>query len=501
MTMNLIRLPIVLALLLVGCLPAAAQGCGQSNPNCIVPTAPAGTSDERAASTAFVQQEKPFVIITDAPFNADPTGVLDSTAAIQAAINSLPTSGGDVIVPVGNYRITSALTIGNGTSSIASTRQGVVLVGVGNPRTGPIFAGFTVTGGPKLTWAGSGAAGVIAIKGPLQGWGIQNLNIDCASITSSVGINITSAQFGDNRGVTFNNCFRTIISTTVATFGSFTNTDSFHNDFYGTVIQMPAIAGSIGILLTGAAGGTSNTDYNTFIDTWIALPTTNVLAQGVLLQSSDTNHFINTHMSGGSASAQCVAFDYSVVTSFPSSNRFTGVDTAGTCGGGAGATIGGTPAAGAKPNIVFPDGGNNTTCINFAVNNVSCFSFNELYTNPGGNNAGTDIFAAWTAFTMNPVCGTATITPTSARAKVLGKTTFVEYDLNITALGTCTNTLTVNLPNTANTGGAVNGRAASSGKGVALQISGGGVTAVGTQSDATNFGTGQILLSGVYENQ
>lgn len=31
-----------------------AQGCGPSNPNCIVPTAPAGTSDNRAASTAFV---------------------------------------------------------------------------------------------------------------------------------------------------------------------------------------------------------------------------------------------------------------------------------------------------------------------------------------------------------------------------------------------------------------------------------------------------------------
>ena len=35
---------------------AIAQGCGPSNPNCIVPTAPAGTSDNRAASTAYVQQ-------------------------------------------------------------------------------------------------------------------------------------------------------------------------------------------------------------------------------------------------------------------------------------------------------------------------------------------------------------------------------------------------------------------------------------------------------------
>lgn len=34
---------------------ACAQGCGPNNPNCIVPTAPPGTNDNRAASTAFVQ--------------------------------------------------------------------------------------------------------------------------------------------------------------------------------------------------------------------------------------------------------------------------------------------------------------------------------------------------------------------------------------------------------------------------------------------------------------
>lgn len=32
-----------------------AQGCGPQNPNCIVPTAPVGTSNNQAASTAFVQ--------------------------------------------------------------------------------------------------------------------------------------------------------------------------------------------------------------------------------------------------------------------------------------------------------------------------------------------------------------------------------------------------------------------------------------------------------------
>jgi hypothetical protein len=44
-----------LAFLICAALPAAAQGCGPQNPNCIVPTAPPGTNDNRAASTAFVE--------------------------------------------------------------------------------------------------------------------------------------------------------------------------------------------------------------------------------------------------------------------------------------------------------------------------------------------------------------------------------------------------------------------------------------------------------------
>jgi len=41
---------------LVPSFPAAAQGCGSNNPNCIVPMAPAGDASNRAASTLWVQQ-------------------------------------------------------------------------------------------------------------------------------------------------------------------------------------------------------------------------------------------------------------------------------------------------------------------------------------------------------------------------------------------------------------------------------------------------------------
>src|SRR5713101_656665 len=40
---------------------------------------------------------------------ADPTGVADSAAAFQAAINALPAGGGMVLVPPGTYKFGSAV--------------------------------------------------------------------------------------------------------------------------------------------------------------------------------------------------------------------------------------------------------------------------------------------------------------------------------------------------------------------------------------------------------
>lgn len=53
---------------------------------------------------------------------ADPTGVADSTAAIQKTINGLPTAGGAVYFPTGTYRISDVLTL----------RSNLLLVGDGD---------------------------------------------------------------------------------------------------------------------------------------------------------------------------------------------------------------------------------------------------------------------------------------------------------------------------------------------------------------------------------
>lgn len=69
---------------------------------------------------------KEHINVTRAPYGADPTGVLDSTAGIQAAIDALSTSGGTLIFPPGTYKITSSLILPITPSSpVAFTRWNI----------------------------------------------------------------------------------------------------------------------------------------------------------------------------------------------------------------------------------------------------------------------------------------------------------------------------------------------------------------------------------------
>jgi hypothetical protein len=439
----------------------------------------------------------PYINVKD--YGATGNGSTDDTTAIQNAINALPNSGGVVLFPVGNYKVSSTVNVGNGTSSSGSTKQGIILQGIGDPNTQPIFPGFTATSGPKITWAGSGSGGIISINGPLQGWGVQNLYLDCANTTSSIGLNIISAQMGDSRNLTFVNCFRGIASTTYNPFGSFTNTDSFHNKFHGTSIQVANISGAMGILLTGA--GTSDTDVNLFTDVNIFLPTTTITVFGIYLQLCDTNVFVDTHIYGGNPNGQSISFDYSVNTNFPSSNMFHTLDPF-QASGGASFTSVGTPANGIHPNMIFPLAEGNSAVCPTTIPNFACYGGNTIVTNPGGNNNGTNILGAWTTFTPSPACGTATFTVNSARSKTIGKNTYIEVDITLNTLGTCANNFTFTLPNVVQSASSITGRNSNNGKAWACYLSTNATTATcGTADGSAIMASDRYIASGVYENQ
>lgn len=454
-----------------------------------------------AGSVLRNMQDKAREIVSAADFGAVCDGVTDDSAAIQNAINSLPARGGIVKLAACNYRINTRLAIGDGTAASASTRSGIFLEGVANVGN-PVFPGYTSPTGTKITWGGgTGVQGIIQVNGPIQGYGLHNLYVDCAGISGVFGINVTSASFGDNRNIVVTGCERGIVSGTVALFGSFTNTDSIHTSWYNTTVNIPNVANAMGILLSGTVAANSNTDYNNFYNTWITINAGAAVVTGLYLQSTDTVHFYNTHMSSaGNVNAICVVMDYTLANSFPSATRFMGIDVA-NCGGGTQWAVNGTPGAGARVNYVYVDEANNSVAP--VIANTMAVGGTAYIPNPGGNNIGQDFLGAWQAFTPSLTCGTATFTTNSARRMFVGKTVHIEIDFTINTIGTCTSPVTFTLPRTAQSS------AFAAGFEVAINNHMGGCTMASASATATcrqNTGIAFVVnerwvVSGTYESQ
>jgi len=78
---------------------------------------------------------------TAAPYNADPTGTNDSSAAFQAAITAAEAVNGSVIVPPGTFKLASTLNI-TGTMNFLAAGLGTIF----KPATDGIGTMFNVTG-------------------------------------------------------------------------------------------------------------------------------------------------------------------------------------------------------------------------------------------------------------------------------------------------------------------------------------------------------------------
>lgn len=112
-----------------------------------------------------------IINVKEAPYLAKGDGVTDDTAAIQAAINAV-TNGGTVVFPSGTYCISSTLTIGNGSASVASTVHNIFLQGVGaGDGNGTRIA-------TKLKWIGTVNVSMMQFNGLISGGGIDKIEFD-----------------------------------------------------------------------------------------------------------------------------------------------------------------------------------------------------------------------------------------------------------------------------------------------------------------------------------
>ncbi|MBR8201697.1 hypothetical protein [Burkholderia vietnamiensis] len=304
--------------------------------------------------------------VTAHTFGAKAGDAVADTAAIQAYINALPSSGGNVNLLPGTYLINTSIQIGNGNSGAVSTKRGIVLRAVGNSGLTDFgFSGFTSEPTVKLKLVGA-AAPVIQVQGPIIGWGIQNIAIDCNMIATH-GIATYSASNGDCRNLTiYGHTVAAVQSATYPTFAGVGLTDSIQNCWHNTTIKNPDIVGVKGVVLDGAANSTS--DYHLFTQLTIQMSST-VANNGIYLRAVDSCGFIGVHIFGSPPGGGGIVFDYSFRPFWPSGCWFQAVDngcgwanigTPGTAGGTLGpnvlhSVLGANGASYPElPNLVIP---------------------------------------------------------------------------------------------------------------------------------------------------
>jgi hypothetical protein len=313
----------------------------------------------------------PVISVTDPSYNADPTGVLDSTNAIQNAINALPATGGTVLFPVGSYLISSSLNIGNGSGSTYSTRNGINLECVARTRPGLNgLAGSPSVGPCNINSNVNGYA--INVNGPISGWGIKGISITITSSGSSAGgLNTNSASFGDVHNLLINN----IQNIGILEFVQSGGTVGFFNTWRNVQLRMGTPAAAQGLHI-----GSSQANADNFGDSWDKLEIIPQTAgqQCLYFGSLDSMVFSRVTVNPGSCS---VIFSYSESNQWPSGNVFIDFDT------GTGNTISNNsiPGSGAAPNYMLGlNTVNNGTVPNLA--NLAVYAHNRIALSPRGTN-------------------------------------------------------------------------------------------------------------------
>lgn len=133
-----------------------------------------------------------LINVKDSPYSAIGNGTSDDTAALQAALDAVPATGGIVFMPAGRYKVTSTLTI---------TRQNVTLYGAG---PGQRVGATQNATGARIEAATTGFSGTAVLRVaptsgtvPLHGVTLRDFAIDC----QDTGTGVDGIHFRSNRSL------------------------------------------------------------------------------------------------------------------------------------------------------------------------------------------------------------------------------------------------------------------------------------------------------------
>jgi hypothetical protein len=226
-------------------------------------------------------------------YGADPTGANDSTNAINAAIASLGTAGGYVFFPAGIFKVSSTITIGNGTTTTASTINNIFLMGSGT--TGP-FGSTNI--GTTILWAGSSSSTtpIIQFLGAMNGGGLLGSWILDGAGAAGRGLVVNHLQGGQFDSLKIKRCTSIYLLLYTQTYPDLIG--GCRNNKFGLFTTDVVPSGATGIVLD-ALTTTKNTLQNTFDIVDITISGTG--ATGIYLGFADFNRFNVVDISAQSA--------------------------------------------------------------------------------------------------------------------------------------------------------------------------------------------------------
>lgn len=483
--------------LLVAAIPVLAAAQLQ---NYIVPTAPPGTKNNQAASTAFVLAND-GVFVNPVAFGADPTGVADSAAALNAAL----AASNNVRFPPGTFKFNSLISYSvpaGGSVTIEGAGDGVTVLtwpaGAGGlsltlANTTSSFhvrnltetVGVTAGGNALLTTLTTGSANPalsavsditnVTMRGSdgfavtnywTTGWndqGVSNVNVYGLNI---FGNNTTGGPAGSS-GILINGLvsatqYAVAIQVNFSQFQQVQNALNLQNYWQGVTVQQSQFVGvtfghiTIGIRLGSLVQLTFiNNQFNiqgpscgTGNGCWAS----NSLAP--IIDFFFTNNYVQlssalasgVQHAGGSSRGFIIGNDF-----ISGSTNQTGVSLA--SGANSDVIIGDNVftssfqvgiGIGAPTSRVMIENNDFSTGIATPVNNASSTPVTIIFTNNLGFNV------PWIPYVPTSACGAGTLTSATVAGRYLqaNKTTSIQMTFVVTTVGTCTTNVSLALPTT-----------------------------------------------------
>lgn len=299
-----------------------------TDPKVFDPPSPSHPDAVRASKLSFLQagtdavyrtvQDKLREFVSVKDFGAVGDGVTDDTAAIQAAIDSLPNDGGEVYIPAGRYKITGTINVGNGSNTSTSTKNCIKLRGDG---MAPYFGDSY---GTELFWAGAAGGTVLSFNGSGDGFGLDGIEINCAGVAAN-GLVIYSTRLSSFTNFAVREFRNAGISLQIRTgpVGSvlFASGNVFQN-----WIATSSYENTIGIAIQGDYSKNNDWHRNTFICGQTQVKRSAVgESYGAYLEFTDSNTWIECDLNVyGTGNGFGLYLNGASNTAYPENNFFYG---------------------------------------------------------------------------------------------------------------------------------------------------------------------------------